>query len=83
MFRHQNEVSMMLISLDIAGFQEKNSRHVENPRWRPYDAWKKCKHCFSDSVGPKVSKNVWFTKSPKILNEHIFWYIVKWTTLTD
>jgi len=35
MFRHQNEVSMMLISLDIAGFQKKNSRHFENPRWRP------------------------------------------------
>ena len=50
----------------------KNSRHFENPRWLPQDAWKKCKHCFSGSVGPKVSKNVQFTKSPKILNANIF-----------
>ena len=32
----------------------------------------KYKHCFSGSVGPKVSKNVQFTKSPKILNENVF-----------
>jgi len=48
----------------------KNSCHFKNPRWRPQGAWKKCKHCFSDSVGPNVSKNVYFSKSSKILNEY-------------
>jgi len=32
---------------------------------------KKCKHCFSGSVGRKVSKNVYFSKSSKILNETV------------
>jgi len=35
-----------------------NSRHFENPRWQPQGAWKKCKHCFSNSACPKVSENV-------------------------
>jgi len=53
MFRHKSRVSMMLRSWDISRFQNKQLQ----------GAWKKCEHCFSNSVCPRVSE------SPKILNE--------------
>ena len=43
---------------EMSPILRKNSGHFENPRWRPKRCWKKCQHCFSNSQGSKLSKNV-------------------------
>src|SRR6218665_543451 len=42
---------------------------LQNARWRPYWTRGKCKHCFSDCLYHKLSKNVWFSHSPQKSSE--------------
>ena len=63
----------------LTHFRKKQSPFLKS-KMAAIGCLEKCKHCFSDLVGPNVSKNVYFSKSPKIMNENTQGTGLMWQT---